>query len=75
MSSLAALLNIYTLQPGDTINVGAGTYTLPATIILGASASGVPGDPIQIIGQGASTIFKSASNATTASIFEFERRP
>ena len=72
MASLAALLNIYTLEPGDIINVGAGTCTLPAAIVLGAADSGSPGDPIQIIGQGATTIFQSASNASTSSVFEFD---
>ena len=71
MASLAALLNIYTLQPGDTIYVGAGTYTLPSAIVLGASDSGSPGNPIQIIGQGPTTIFKSASNVSTSSVFQF----
>ena len=71
MASLAALLNIYTLQPGDTIYVGAGTYTLPSAIVFGAANSGSPGDPIQIIGQGPTTIFKSASNASTSSVFQF----
>ncbi len=71
MASLAALLNIYTLQPGDTIYVGAGTYTLPSAIVFGAADSGSPGDPIQIIGQGPTTIFKSASNASTSSVFQF----
>ena len=72
MASLASLLNVYTLQPGDIINVGSGTYVLPSAIVLGASDSGAAGDPIQIIGQGASTIFESASTAASTSIFEFD---
>ena len=72
MASLGALLNVYALLPGDTIYVGAGTYTTPSAILLGPSDSGAAGDPIQIIGQGATTIFKSASNATSTSVFEFD---
>ncbi len=42
MASLAALLNVYSLQPGDTINVAAGTYALATSITLGAADSGAP---------------------------------
>ena len=63
MASLSTLFNVYNLQPGDVIHVGAGTYTLPTTINLGAAASGVAGDPIIIEGAGASTIFQGLTTA------------
>ncbi|MEO6842783.1 MAG: right-handed parallel beta-helix repeat-containing protein [Bradyrhizobium sp.] len=71
MASLAALLNVYKLQPGDTVHVGAGTYTLPSSITLGASDSGAAGNPIQIIGAGPSTIFNAGTTASSTSIFTF----
>ena len=40
MASLAALLNVYKLQPGDVVYVDSGTYTLPTEISFGASESG-----------------------------------
>ena len=72
MASLAALLNVYTLQPGDTVFVGAGTYTLPTAIMLGADDSGTPGDPVQIIGAGSSTIFNRSTTAAGTPVFEID---
>ena len=43
----------------------------PVGRCVGRRRLGQPGDPVQIIGQGASTIFKSASNAATSSMFQF----
>ena len=58
MASLSTLLNVYKLQAGDVVHVGPGTFTLPTSITLGASASGAAGNPIVIEGAGASTVFQ-----------------
>lgn len=39
--SIAAVLAAYSLLPGDIIKVDAGLYTLDATVLLGAEASGI----------------------------------
>ena len=41
MVNLQALLNAYTFQPGDTIHVDSGLYTLLSNIVLDASLSGI----------------------------------
>jgi hypothetical protein len=74
MADLATLLNVYALQPGDVVNIGPGTYTLPSTINLGAAASGAAGDPVVITGAGASTIFQGVTtgSGTLPPIFQFD---
>ena len=41
MASLSALLNIYDLEPGDTVYVDTGNYTLINNVILTADDAGV----------------------------------
>ena len=71
MASLAALMNAYTLQPGDIIHVGAGTYALPTSVVLTAADSGRREILSRLSGQGAATIF-SGDVAATSPIFEFD---
>ncbi len=53
--SISAVLAAYSLKPGDTILVDAGTYTLSTALILNAAASGItirgfhdPADPTRV---------------------------
>ncbi len=41
MASISALLEAYDLQPGDTIYVDAGTYTLATNIVITADDAGI----------------------------------
>ncbi|WP_197456009.1 right-handed parallel beta-helix repeat-containing protein [Stieleria neptunia] len=41
MASIAALLRVYDLEPGDTIYVDTGTYDLFTNIVIGTGDSGV----------------------------------
>ena len=70
MASLAALMNAYTLQPGDIIHVGAGTYALPTSVVLTAADSGAR-EILSRLSAGAATIF-SGDVAATSPIFEFD---
>ena len=54
-ASIAAILDNYQLNPGDTILVDAGTYNLSSNIVLDAADSGIviegysnPNDPTQV---------------------------
>ncbi len=40
-ASISAVLNAFTMKPGDTIYVDAGTYNLSTTLVLGAAARGI----------------------------------
>ena len=71
MASLAALLNVYKLQPGDIVYVDSGTYTLPTEITFGATQSGTAANPIRIVGAGATTILDRGTIASNASVFRF----
>ena len=70
MASLAALLRAYTLEPGDVIHVGSGTYNLISNAVLTAADDGVtiegstaPGD---------ATIFNRGNTNAGAYVFELD---
>ena len=48
--SIRQILDAFPLQPGDTIYVDTGSYTLAEDLVIPESVSGVPGAPIVIRG-------------------------
>ncbi len=68
MANLASLLSLYHLQPGDTVYVDSGTYNLPVDLKLGPNFSGTSGNPIQIIGAGATTILARSGTALSTDV-------
>jgi hypothetical protein len=50
LPSLAGLLAAYDLEAGDTIYVDTGTYTGAANIAWGQLDSGLPNNPIRVVG-------------------------
>ena len=50
VASLKEILDRYTLNPGDTVYVDAGTYYLSNNILIAATHKGSPDMPIRIIG-------------------------
>lgn len=67
MASLAALLRVYTLDPGDTVFVDAGHYNLLSNIRLDERFSGVT-----IVGAGNNTaVLDRQLTGTNAYVFDF----
>lgn len=69
MANLGTLLSLYHLQPGDTVYVDSGTYNLSRNLTLGSSIAGTPGNPITIIGAGASTVLNRADTTPGTDVF------
>jgi parallel beta-helix repeat protein len=66
MASLAALIEAYDLDSGDTIHVEAGTYNVLRNIVLGTEDSGV-----SIVGPGVGTAILDRGNQAAGSyVFE-----
>ena len=57
-TSLAALLSMYTFQPGDTIYIDTGAYSLYQNVTLGSQFSGV-----RIIGAGQREVTPSVTGS------------
>jgi Ca2+-binding RTX toxin-like protein len=70
MASLATLLSLYHLQPGDTVYIDSGTYNLSGNITLGSSIAGTAGNPITITGAGASTVLVRTDTAPGTDVFK-----
>jgi Malectin domain/Right handed beta helix region/Periplasmic copper-binding protein (NosD) len=70
MASLASLLSLYKLQPGDNVYIDSGTYSLSSNLVLGAGVSGTPGNPINFIGAGTSTILARVGTAASTDVID-----
>ena len=68
MASLAALLRVYDLEPGDTVFVDTGVYNLSSNIRLEAEDSGVR---IQgAVGEGNRTLLDRGNTASSSRVFD-----
>ena len=75
MASLASLLSFYHLQPGDTVYIDSGTYNLSSDLKSRPKFCRYPGNPIQIIGAGATTILARSGTALSTERHPHQRRP
>ena len=70
LPSLSDVLARFTLGPGDTVYVDAGTYTLSSNIVVGTAHSGSAEAPIRIIGARNGTVLTRLSVGTDRKCLE-----
>ncbi len=68
-SSLHYVLNAYALQPGDTIWLDTGQYTLTTNITIGPQDAGTAGSPLRILGSpNGSVLDRNAPDTETSRV-------
>ncbi len=66
-SSLSFILDMYALQPGDTVWLDTGEYTLAENITIGSNDDGTADNPLRILGSPNGTVLDRHDTSTTTS--------
>ena len=70
LASLPAVLQRFTLGPGDTVRVDAGDYLLTSNAVLDARHRGKPEEPVRLIGVRGATRFVRSQDGTNRCCLE-----
>lgn len=66
VASLQTILDRYTLGPGDTVYVDAGTYALTGNVTVAARHTGMDGQPVKLLGANRATVLDRQSRVAGA---------